>query len=198
MSNIYTEDSVMRGFTYNDAILILQNINPERGDVWEIMKKEIRKWANDNLSDAIDELEQHKGDILEEAFPGERKPLVNHPCFTDAKIECMANDIYQFLLSHEMWIDVCIYYNGKRMRTVYQNNGYECLIEGDMDPRDYFEYVAEPHILSMSFEGIFYETLNGYRGGHSVRIEKEFCDLLNKHGCYYELGDAWNLTCCTL
>ena len=45
MSDFYPEDTILRSMTYQDAILILQNVNPEYGDIWSQMKKELRKRA---------------------------------------------------------------------------------------------------------------------------------------------------------
>ena len=114
--------------------------------------------------------------------------------------ENLANDIYKFLLDNEMWIDTCIFYNGKCMATddeseegkrVYRYNG-EPFIRLD-DPHRYFDWVATPHILSMSFEGPLYEILNypeDFPG-----LQEKFDMLFVRNGVYYELGDAWNLTC---
>lgn len=113
------------------------------------------------------------------------------------RLEALAKDIYNWLIEHEMWIDVAIYYDGKRMhtigkegdKTVFRYNGEPFIDEAD--PRTYFEYVAYPHILSMSFEGPLYDLLNyGFDD-----LENEFEEVFKKHGVYYELGNAWNLTC---
>ena len=65
-------------------------------------------------------------------------------------------------------------------------------LEHDMDPGDYFEYVNPEHILSMSFEGPIYHMFNY---GEYKPVLKKFNELLEKYGLYYELGNAWNLTC---
>ena len=100
---------------------------------------------------------------------------------------------------HEMWVDVNIYFNGKCWSTsnkgcnefCYNENRY---FEYEADPKDYFEYVNEPNILSMSFEGALYEALNGYAYGWT-KLEKEFNKIFEKYGLYFELGHAWNLSC---
>lgn len=106
----------------------------------------------------------------------------------------LAKDIYDFLIKYDMWIDVAIYFNGIRWST-YGGDKSEGSVEPfvtEADPHDYFKYVGP--ILSMSFEGTFYEIMNGYRGNIGWKIEKEFRDLLAKYGVYYELGNAWNLS----
>ena len=199
MSDICMSDSFIRPFTYDDAVLILRNVTPEHGDIWDIMKREIRQLAMSGIQDAMSELEKHKDEVWAAAFPDEEeKPLRAHQRFSPNAVEALAYEIQKFLLRWDAWMDVCIYYNGKRMDTgrdgEYRYNG-EPFIRENEDPREYFEYVANPHILSMSFEGPTYELLNGCRGGHSGKFYDEFINLLSKHGVYFEQGNAWNLTC---
>lgn len=118
---------------------------------------------------------------------------------TNKQKEQLATEIFEWLVKHEMWVDVCIYFNGKRWSTnnkdctdfCYNEHRY---YEDEADPRDYFEYVNETNILSMSFEGPLYEVLNAYRPGW-VKLEDEFRKIFEKYGIYYELGNAWNLSC---
>lgn len=115
------------------------------------------------------------------------------------QIETLAKEIHAFLVRHDLWMDVSIYFNGKRWSTqqksgdqwefCYNENRY---FESIADPKDYFEYVREPNILSMSFEGGLYEVLNGYNG---FKLEAEFQQIFHEYGLYYELGNAWNLSC---
>ena len=46
----------------------------------------------------------------------------------------------------------------------------------------------------MSFEGELYDVLNGYAYGWGKRAD-EFRQIFEKYGVYFELGNAWNLTC---
>ena len=101
---------------------------------------------------------------------------------TKKKIEKLANDIVKFLEANDMIYGTCIYYNGKRI-----NDGE--LEDGEFDPHDYFDSAAYNHILSMSFEGTPYSTLN-YGGS----IAEKFNKIFKKYGLYYEQGDTWNLT----
>lgn len=114
--------------------------------------------------------------------------------------ENLANDIYNLLREYEIWRDVAIYYNGKCMSTSYRDaEGKEHFRYNDEpfiyedDPRRYFEYVAKDHILSMSFEGDLYDIINY---GEYPSILKKFDEIFERYGVYYELGNAWNLTCC--
>ena len=114
--------------------------------------------------------------------------------------EKLANEIRQWLLDHEMWIDTTIYFNGKAYTQrdpetgrYYYNDPEHLFVENDMNPFDYFEY-ANPETGSMSFEGPLYEILNGYFGEVGWELEEEFNDLFRKYGMYFELGYSWSLT----
>lgn len=115
------------------------------------------------------------------------------------KREELATEIFQWMNEHEIWIDTAIYFNGKcwstsnKENTEFKYNEYK-YFEYEADPKNYFEYVAEPNILSMSFEGDLYYILNGYSYGW-VTLENDFKNIFKKYGLYFELGNAWNLTC---
>lgn len=118
---------------------------------------------------------------------------------TAEQTEQLAKDIFNWLVDHEMWIDVHIYFNGKCWSTNSKDHTEFCYnerryFEYEADPKNYFEYVAEPNILSMSFEGSLYEVLNGYVAGWT-KLEAKFRKIFEKYGLYFELGHAWNLTC---
>ena len=113
--------------------------------------------------------------------------------------EQLATDIFNWLNDKELWIDVSIYFNGKRWSTNNRDLTEFCYnerryFEDEADPKDYFEYVREPNILSMTFEGSLYEVLNAYAIGWA-KLAEEFKQIFKKYGLYYELGHAWNLTC---
>lgn len=113
--------------------------------------------------------------------------------------ENLAKDIFNWLSEHEMWIDVSIYFDGKCWSTTNKDNTDFTYNEGkyfeyEDEPTRYFEYVAENHILSMSFESDLYHVLNAYVSGWQ-KLESEFQAIFEKHGVYYEMGNAWNLTC---
>lgn len=118
---------------------------------------------------------------------------------TKTDIERLANEIIAFLEAYHIASDVSIYYNGNvvRSRTEYDseyNVTYTWVKTNDVDPHKYFEYAAYDHILSMSFEGGLYDLLN-YSGGRKM---DKFMEIFEKYGLYYELGNAWNLTCCLI
>ncbi len=113
--------------------------------------------------------------------------------------ENLAKDIFDWLNEHEMWIDVSIYFDGKCWSTMNKDNTDFTYNEGkyfeyEDEPTKYFEYVAKDHILSMSFESDLYNVLNAYVPNWN-KLESEFQAIFEKHGVYYEMGNAWNLTC---
>jgi hypothetical protein len=116
-----------------------------------------------------------------------------------SKYKLLAIDIYEWCKKHDLWGDNTIYFDG----VAWSNSETWCGEKGkkiaedlyeyeDKNPKDYFEY-ANPETLSMSFEGSLNYVLNGYTS-HSWRTEKEFMQLFEKHGLYYELGHSWNLS----
>ena len=112
---------------------------------------------------------------------------------TKPDIEKFANEIMAYLEKYGLDSDVCIYYNNKRMQNKYDwknpDAPHERIVEDNMSPCDYFEYVNRDHILSMSFEGPLYDSLN-YSGYKEPGLRKIF----EKYGVYWELGNAWNLS----
>jgi hypothetical protein len=115
---------------------------------------------------------------------------------TKANIEELANEIIDFLHKEKLSSDVSIYFNNKviKEKGSWDNeSNYITKWETteNVNPHDYFEYCAYDHILSMSFEGGLYELLNYSGGSRMGKFEKIF----EKYGLYYELGNAWNLSC---
>lgn len=118
---------------------------------------------------------------------------------TEERRELLATEIFNWLVDHEMWVDVQIYFNGKCWSTSNKDHTEFCYnerryFEYKAEPKDYFEYVREPNILSMSFEGSLYEVLNAYVKGWE-KLEDEFRKIFEKYGLYFELGYQWSLTC---
>ena len=113
---------------------------------------------------------------------------------TRVDIELFAVDIMCYLTENDLDSDVCIYFNNKRIRHEYDwrtlNPKPKFIVEENMNPFDYFEYANHQHILSMSFEGPLYDELNYVYGKKTEGLEKIF----KKYGCYFELGNAWNLS----
>ena len=113
--------------------------------------------------------------------------------------EQLATEILDFLVAYGMWVDVRIYFDGKvwdsynKETEQFHYNEKDKVYVDKAEPKDYFDYVAEPHILSMSFEGTFYDVLNG-TSERAFRLQNQFNNILKKYGLYYELGNAWNLS----
>lgn len=100
--------------------------------------------------------------------------------------EKLANDLRDFINKNKL-IDTRVYFNG--MCYHWNSNGEMSTID-DIMPSDYFEY-ANDETVSMSFEGLLYEIVNGYCYPDVLR---KFDKIFEKHKCYYEFGHAWNLT----
>ena len=118
---------------------------------------------------------------------------------TATDIENMAKEIREFLIEHELWVDTVIYFNGKAFSTsdgkgnYYYNDPEHLIVLENQNPKDYFEYAGD--ILSMSFEGDLNHCLNYYYDiDFCDRIVGGLQDIFRKYGCYYELGNAWNLS----
>lgn len=115
------------------------------------------------------------------------------------RIEQLAIEIRDFLLDHELWKEVEIYFNHKRfgcrdLKTgrYFYNDRKHLFTDKNIEPQDYFKYVNPDHILSMRFEGII---CNMIYDGSLPNIKKQFDAIFKRYGVYYELGDIWNLTC---
>jgi len=112
---------------------------------------------------------------------------------TKQNIEQFANEIMEFLTKHYIDSDVCIYFNNKRIRNEYDwinpDEKPKLIVEDNINPFDYFEYANYDHILSMSFEGPLYDDLN-----YNFRYEEKLLKIFEKYGCYWELGNSWNLS----
>lgn len=100
----------------------------------------------------------------------------------------LAIDIRNFLEKHHIGTDTRIYFNNKAYDYDSRTGGFRVI--NDIDPTDYFEY-ANKDTVSMSFEGELYNILNY---STSVQLEQEFRNIFKKHDCYFELGNAWNLS----
>ena len=111
-----------------------------------------------------------------------------------SKIEKLAKEIRSFLLEHEMWVDVTIYFNGKAFSTddrqgnYYYNDPSHLVVLEDQDPHKISEYASD--ILTMTFEGDFYDVVNY---GEWPQALDQFEKIISSYGLYYELGYAWQL-----
>lgn len=109
------------------------------------------------------------------------------------KIEALANEIRDWLIKNEMWVDTRIYFNNKaytsnHLEHIAYNNSDDLIVIENINPKDYIDYCGD--YLTMSFEGPLYDMLN-YTCG---KLKTEFDSIFDKYGLYYELGNAWNLS----
>lgn len=127
------------------------------------------------------------------------------------KIEKLATEIKQFLDDNCLNGDCRIYFNGKCWDHGTEDDGmvwdettkeYRETDERtpwktieNINPRDYFEFAGG--IISMSSEGSFYYVINPWYADFPNLYEKyqmQFEKILQKYGCYFEPGEAWNLS----
>ena len=193
---LFYEDLLLDGF---DVRNVVESLRSEPGTLTtEKLHKVVQDILDSQLQDLWAIVNENDEEIIAAAYEGRSDNPYKAPEFDmdwADRAEALARDIYTWCIENDCWQDVYIYYNGKRMGTsgkdktgkiVYCYGGTP-FIEDDMDPRDYFQYVREPNILSMSFEGPLYQILNC----HDMFALQ---DLFSKYGLYYELGDACNLT----
>ena len=112
----------------------------------------------------------------------------------------LANELREWLLDNDLWVDVVIYFNGKAyapwdkgMKHFYYNDR-EHLIEYEDDPSRCVEYYSRDGI-TMTFEGDLYEIIN-YEV--APKLLEEFDRIFEKYGLYYELGFSWSLATCEI
>lgn len=189
------DDVILDAVTFNDLILAVRcNCQNKTREAVIQTAKEILSQRKEDFWFLI---ENNIQEIIDIATPEEEKNLkLARPA---EELEALAWEIQRWLSSYNMWQDVSIYYAGKRMSTHKETNGKnefryngDPFIEEGFNPKDYCEY-ANPAMITMTFEGPFYEVMNGYCPGWTV-LEEEFSRLINKHGFYYELGHAWSLS----
>lgn len=197
---LFYEDFLLDGF---DVRHVVESLHNEPGTLTtQKLHKVVQNIVDSQLQDLWAIVNENDEEIIAAAYKGRSDDPYKAMSFDmdwADRAEALARDIYTWCIENDCWQDVYIYYNGKRMgtsgkdkngKTVYCYGGTP-FIEDDMDPRDYFQYVREPNILSMSFEGPLYEILND----HDMFALQ---DLFNKYDLYYEMGDAWNLSAYTL
>lgn len=106
--------------------------------------------------------------------------------------EKIATEIKDFILKRKIGGDLRIYFDDNAFEIDHNEN--VSLLKG-ISAIDYVEY-ANPETVTMSYEGKFYEHMNGYGQNQSydTKIREEFEKIVNKFGFYSELGYAWSLS----
>ena len=102
----------------------------------------------------------------------------------------IADAIKKWMLVNMVADDTRIYFNGKCYNSVGYGKDAKYRTLYDIKGSDFTEY-ANDDAVTMTFEGIFYEVINGEYG--SIML-KSFNKLIRNFGYYYELGNAWNLS----
>lgn len=100
--------------------------------------------------------------------------------------EKLANDLKKFCEKHKIG-DTTVFFNNKGYRF---NSDVEMNVLEDVEASEYFEF-ANDETVAMTFEGKLYHALNY---GDDPKLAEKFNKIFEKHDCYYEFGDAWNLS----
>ena len=121
---------------------------------------------------------------------------------TKKQIKRMAEEVRSFLLDHDLWVDVTIYFNGIAFSTddrnghFFYNDPEKLIVLRDQDPKRITEYAGD--ILTMTFEGDLFELMNYPwdfgTGNYGFKLKEELESIFQKYGTYSEQGQAWNLT----
>lgn len=116
--------------------------------------------------------------------------------FTAKEKQKIADEIIEFLQERELFHDVSLYVNNKRYSSNKSKSSHavktkfgEYYATDNVNVKDCVEY-SNPDLITMTFEGPFYEELNYSSDGTTYEA---FSELLNKHGMYFEQGYAWSL-----
>ena len=117
---------------------------------------------------------------------------MTYPKMTKTTIEELANKVIEIFCQKQLAGDTSFYFNNKVIRIQQKfdkdfNATYIKEETDNVDPHNYFEYAAYDHILSMSFEGFFYEYMDMH-----FQFPDECEKLFKEYGIYWELGEQWN------
>lgn len=194
--NFSIHDTMLLPVTFSQISLLLQNTRPENLHRFYF---EVKKMLEERVEDALEDMELHWSEIWADAFPDDdEKEVCVAAGWTRESVEKLALNIYEWLISHNIWQDVSIYYNNRRMSTgakidgkwEFRYNG-KAYIEDGINPLQYFPCCLHNHVMAMSFEGPLCEIL--YYGTNPA-LSEEFHKLLADHDCYFEFNDHWNGT----
>lgn len=128
--------------------------------------------------------------------------------YTKENISDIAHDFMDLLTEKNLAQDVAVYFNGMRYsshRVPVSKGGSVFYFYKDLgdsndivnmqknpaeyDPNNYFDFVPEKHIMSVSFEGLLYDVLNGMTGQPYWMSE-----FFRRWGLHIELGNSWNFS----
>ena len=103
----------------------------------------------------------------------------------------VAKAIEKYGQKHDALTDARIYFNG--MAWNYDSGGKKTVME-DIKGSQYFEY-ANDDTVAVSTEGMLSGILNmHFDFSKCIKLIEELDKELEKHGCYYEMGNHWNFS----
>lgn len=120
-----------------------------------------------------------------------------------ATLSRLFDAIIDYLVAHDLFDEVIIYTGNKRYLSAdygrmsgaapidyvtRKGTEVELWVE-DAQASQYLEFTCDD-TLSMAFEGPLYDAMN-YGDG---TVEAALSRIFERHGLYFEMGDAWNLT----
>ena len=105
----------------------------------------------------------------------------------------VTQELIELLKKHRMCQYVTIYTEGTAISLSPDGSRH---VSDCPDPRKYFDY-ANHNTIAASFEGPLYHDLN-YGAFGETPIQKAMNELFERHGYYYELGNAWNFSLFTI
>lgn len=112
---------------------------------------------------------------------------------TKANIEELAKEIRRWASKNKLGKDWSLFYNGIRLNYPLERGkdghyNYRRLpVKEEANPLDYCEYYSDKFIMGMSYDGIMYECINGYR---ALRAYDKLEAILENYGLYIEHCDS--------
>ena len=107
---------------------------------------------------------------------------------TKANIEKLAVEVRKWARENKLGKDWQLFYNGK-MSYFPIDESYHYgrnKIKDNVNPLDYCEYFSDHFVMGMSYDGIMYECINGYR----ERAYYKLMSILENYGLYLEHCDS--------
>lgn len=117
---------------------------------------------------------------------------------TPEAMENLALELIEYFAKNELWQDMGIYVNNKRLASDNIKNSYKeaktkggvvYYIEEDVDVTKQIEY-NNPETLTLYFEGPLYDMINHIDYDYTSKLDEMF---LKPYGLYFEQGYAWSM-----
>lgn len=111
---------------------------------------------------------------------------------TKNDLENIKDEIFAFAKEHDLGKDFGVFCNGKKYGyDLNKHYRYYKKTWDNVNPLDYCEYFPEEFVMGLSYDGTFYEMMNGYIG---YGIYEKFEEMLKKHDMWIEHADSCHAT----